>query len=428
MSLLFRSAPGRTDAARSTEGSPPVTVATSTSTRKMVFGATLVFAMAVSAYTQFLLGVLGPLMIEDLGLTRTQFGALTTAIFVIGGVGAPLLGPLVDSLGGRRVLVTLFIAGGISWITMGLAPTFLVLLIGACFAGFVRGASNPVGNQLIATHAPPQHQGLIMGISKSGAQIGAFGAGVILPPVAVAFGWRGAALGSAILAVIGLLLTFLVIPPDGSREELRARSRGSSTSESRQLLWWLGGNAALVGFGVGSVNAYLPLFAVERLDMSVAAAGAVVSVMALTGIVGRIYWGRQTERFRSPQLALVVLCLLGAVSLLLLTLATAGGEALIWVGAIGFSLSTGSWIAVGMTTVIKQVPVTLAGRVSGVVLGCFYGGFAFSPITFGALVDLTDSYVPAWGMSVVSFSAAAAVALVSHRRIDRAPTPQPEGP
>lgn len=396
-----------------------MSVADASSGRKLAFGATLVFAMAVSAYSQFLLGVLGPLIIEDLGLTRTQFGALTTAIFVIGGLGAPLLGPVVDALGGRRVLVVLFIAGGVSWVTMGLAPTFIVLLIGSCFAGFVRGASNPVGNQLIATHAPAQHRGLIMGISKSGAQIGAFGAGVLLPPAAIAFGWRGATLGSAGLAVIGLILTFLVIPADSSREELRARTRGTSTAQSRELLWWLGGNAALVGFGVGSVNAYLPLFAVERLEMSVAAAGAVVSVMALTGIVGRIFWGRQTERFRSPQAALVTLSLLGAVSLLMLSLASAGGQALVWVGAIGFSVSTGSWIAVGMTTVITQVPVTLAGRVSGVVLGCFYGGFAFSPITFGALVDRTDSYVLAWGMSVVSFTAAAGVALVSHRRSSR---------
>lgn len=403
-----------------------MSVAEASTGRKLAFGGTLVFAMAVSAYTQFLLGVLGPLMIEDLGLTRTQFGALTTAIFVIGGLGAPLLGPVVDSLGGRRVLVVLFIAGGISWTTMGLAPTFGLLLVGACVAGFVRGASNPVGNQLIATHAPSEHQGLIMGISKSGAQLGAFAAGVALPPAAVAFGWRGATLGSAGLAILGLVLTFLVIPPDGSREELRARSRGSSTAESRSLLWWLGGNAALVGFGVGSVNAYLPLFAVERLGMSVAAAGAVVSVMALTGIVGRILWGRQTERFRSPQVALVTLSLAGAVSLLMLTLATAGGEILVWVGALGFSVSTGSWIAVGMTTVIRQVPVTLAGRVSGVVLGCFYGGFAFSPITFGALVDLTDSYVLAWGMSVVSFCAAAAVAYISHRRTTRQVEPAEE--
>ncbi len=396
-----------------------MSIAEASTGRKLVFGATLVFAMAVSAYTQFLLGILGPLMIDDLGLTRAQFGALTTAIFVIGGLGAPLLGPLVDALGGRRVLVALFIAGGTSWLIMGSAPTFTVLLVGACFAGFVRGASNPVGNQLVATHAPAEHQGLIMGISKSGAQMGAFAAGVALPPIAAAIGWRGATLASGGLAVVGLIVTFLVIPPDGSREEIKARRQATSDARAGGLLWWLGPNAALVGFGVGSVNAYLPLFAVERLEMSVAAAGAVVSVMALTGIAGRIFWGHQTERFRSPQVALVTLCLLGALSLLMLTLASAGGQALVWVGALGFSVSTGSWIAVGMVTVIRQVPATLAGRASGVVLGCFYGGFAFSPITFGALVDRTGSYVPAWGMSVVAFSAAATVALVSHRRRPR---------
>lgn len=396
-----------------------MTVATASTVRKAAFGVTLVYAMAVSAYTQFLLGVLGPLIIDDLGLTRTQFGALTTAVFVIGGLGAPLLGPMVDSLGGRRMLVLLFIAGGIAWATMGLAPGFVVLLVGACFAGFVRGASNPVGNQLIALHAPARHQGLIMGISKSGAQIGAFVTGVAIPPIAIAFGWRGAAIGSVTLAVVGLLLAMTTIPPDDSREELRARSRGSSIAGSRSLVIWLGGNAALVGFGVGSVNAYLPLFAVERLGMTVAAAGVVVSAMALTGIAGRIFWGRQSERFRSPQVALVVVTALGAMSLTFLAMAGVGGVPLLWAGAIGFSVSTGSWISIGMVTVIRQVPVTVAGRVSGIILGCFYGGFAFSPVTFGALVDLTDSYALGWAKGVVAFLAAGLVALISHLRDHR---------
>lgn len=89
-------------------------VATASTGRRMAFGVTLVYAMAISAYTQFLLGVLGPLLTEDLGLSRTQLGSLTTAIFVLGGLGAPLVGPLVDHLGGRRVLVLIFLTGATS--------------------------------------------------------------------------------------------------------------------------------------------------------------------------------------------------------------------------------------------------------------------------------------------------------------------------
>ena len=155
---------------------------------RYAFGGTLVFAMAVSAYTQFALGVLAPLITADLGLTRTQLGSLTTAIFLIGGVGAPLAGPLVDVLGGRRVLAMIFVAGALAWLGIAAAPTYLWMLAAVSLAGFVRGASNPVGNQLIVLHVPPGRRGLIMGISKSGAQIGAFVVGVTVPTAALLFG------------------------------------------------------------------------------------------------------------------------------------------------------------------------------------------------------------------------------------------------
>lgn len=373
------------------------------------FGATLVFAMAISAYTQFLLGVLAPLITDDLGLSRTELGSLTTALFVIGSLGAPLVGPLVDVAGGRRMLALIFVVAGASWASMAAAPTYGWLLAAACLAGFVRGASNPVGNQLVSLHAPEHSQGLLMGISKSGAQIGAFLVGITAPTAAGVLGWRGVMLASVGLSLIGLLATFAVIPRDRSRQELRERE-SSGGHAAKPLLVWLGTHACLMGIGGGSVNAYLPLFAVERLDMTVGRAGVVAGVMALMGIGGRIFWGRQADRFSSPQVPLMLIAGAGAVSLACLAAAAGGHEALLWIGSLGFGLSAGSWIAVGMLTIIREIHVTLAGRTSGWILGLFYGGFACSPLLFGFLVDQTGSYRLAWGTGALAFAASAAVA------------------
>lgn len=398
-------------------------VATASTGRRMAFGVTLVYAMAISAYTQFLLGVLGPLLTEDLGLSRTQLGSLTTAIFVLGGLGAPLVGPLVDQLGGRRVLVLIFLTGATSWAGMGVAPTYGWLLGAACLAGLVRAASNPVGNQLVRLHVPVGRQGLIMGISKSGAQMGAFVVGVTVPGAAALFGWRGVMFASVGLSVIGLFATFATIPRDESREEVRARAVEEDDHEAdgraRTLLAWLGAHAALIGFGTGSVNAYLPLFAVERLEMTVGAAGVVVSVMALTGIVARIFWGRQADRFRSPQVPLVLIASAGAAAMGILAMSSNGSRVMLWMGAIGFSLSAGSWIAVGMLVLIREVPVADTGKVSGIVLGLFYGGFSVSPVLFGWIVDRTDSYALAWGTGSVAYAGATWVAWAWHRRSSR---------
>jgi MFS family permease len=378
---------------------------------RAAFSGVLVYAMAIGAYTQFLLGMLAPYVMQDLGISRTQFGAIVTTSFLIGSVGAPLMGPVVDLLGGRRVLVLMFLSGGIAWVGMSFAPTFAWVLFFAMFGGMVRGISNPVGNKLIASNAPREAQGVIMGISKSGAQVGQFAIGVIVPLVIVALGWRGVMRGSLLLAVIGVSAALLIIPRDPRpvwRRSERA-GNGSALSDVRPLILWLGTNAFLVGFASGAVNSYVPLFAIERLDMSITSAGLVVSAMAISGMLGRIMWGRQADWFTIAQTPLMVISALGGVSMTLLTISTAGYPILLWAGAIGFTATGGSWITIGMLAIIREVPLEVAGRVSGVVLSAFYVGLGLSPVTFGFLVDLTDSYVVAWGMGAVSYFVAAAV-------------------
>lgn len=381
---------------------------------RTAFGAILVFAMAIGAYTQFLLGMLAPYMIEDLGITRTQFGAVVTTSFLVGSVGAPVLGPLVDRLGGRRVLILMFLSGAVAWVGIGLAPDFTWVLAFVVFGGIVRGISNPVGNKLIASNAPRESQGVIMGISKSGAQVGQFAIGAIVPLIIVALGWRGVMGGSVVLAIAGITAALVIIPPDPPIDR-RRRDRGERSAELdglRSLMVWLSANALLVGFASGAINSYVPLFAIERLDMNIGTAGAVVSAMALSGIAGRILWGRQADWFRDTQTPLMVISALGGVTLVLLTLsALLGWQSLLWLGAIGWTATGGSWITIGMLAIVREVPLGISGRVSGFVLSTFYIGLGLAPVTFGWIVDTTDSYAVAWGVGAVSYFAAAGVVL-----------------
>lgn len=381
---------------------------------RVAFGAILVFAMAIGAYTQFLLGMLAPYMIEDLGITRTQFGAVVTTSFLVGSVGAPVLGPLVDRLGGRRVLILMFLSGAIAWVGIGLAPDFTWILAFVVFGGIVRGISNPVGNKLIGSNAPRETQGVIMGISKSGAQVGQFAIGAIVPLIIVALGWRGVMGGSVVLAAAGIAAALVIIPPDPPVDR-RRRASGERSAELdglRSLMVWLSANALLVGFASGAINSYVPLFAIERLDMNISSAGAVVSAMALSGIAGRILWGRQADWFRDTQTPLMVISALGGVTLVLLTLsALLGWQSLLWAGAVGWTATGGSWITISMLAIVREVPLGIAGRVSGFVLATFYIGLGLAPVTFGWIVDTTDSYTVAWGVGAVSYFAAAAVVL-----------------
>jgi cyanate permease len=60
---------------------------------------------------------------------------------------------------------------------------------------------------------------------------------------------------------------------------------------------------------------------------------------------------------------------------------------------------------------------TVIGRASGVLAVGLYAGFAIGPVSFGALVDHTDSYQIGWIAVVLAYLAAALLVLASSTRL-----------
>ena len=64
------------------------------------------FAHATSHFFHLVIPSLFPWLMADFGLTFTRAGTLTTAFFVISGVGQAVAGFAVDRFGAQRVLLT----------------------------------------------------------------------------------------------------------------------------------------------------------------------------------------------------------------------------------------------------------------------------------------------------------------------------------
>ena len=97
------------------------------------FVVTLTLGMAVCTFLPYALGALGPFITDDLGITRTALGSLTTVMYAVGAVLSPVAGPLVDRFGGRRSLVVAFATGGLGVATAAVG--------GRHYAGLVAGAA-----------------------------------------------------------------------------------------------------------------------------------------------------------------------------------------------------------------------------------------------------------------------------------------------
>ncbi|MFC7511967.1 hypothetical protein ACFQV4_23155 [Streptomyces thermocarboxydus] len=103
-----------------------------------------------------------------------------------------------------------------------------------------------------------------MGVKQSGVQMSQFGAGLLLPSVALWWGWRGAALAAAVVAVAGLVMVrgaVPAVPPSPSR------GTGHRLAALPAGVWWLTGYALASGAAIQATNVYLPLYAFERLEM-----------------------------------------------------------------------------------------------------------------------------------------------------------------
>lgn len=367
----------------------------------------LTIAMGAAAFPGFAFGALGPFLVDEFEISRSRLGLLTTLFFAVGGVLSLVAGPMVDRFGGRRVMLGAFGIICLALLALAGAPSYPILSVAAAFGGMSIAAANPTTNKLVAVHVPLGQRGVIMGVKQSGVQIGAFAAGAILAPLAAWLDWRIALMLTAIVPLLGALGALLFVPPDRID-----KSSPSSTSGRRapmtNAVWWLTAYAFLMGSGVAAVTAYLPLFAVERLDFSVPTAGAVAALIGLVGIIGRIAWGFISER-RSGYVSPLLVMAIGAVASVLLLIAAEASPALIWLGALLLGATAVTWNSVGMLAVIATTGPAAAGRASGYVLFGFYGGFVGSPLLFGTIVDNTERYDVAWTIVAVIFVAAAAV-------------------
>jgi predicted MFS family arabinose efflux permease len=366
--------------------------------------------MGVGPLGLYALNATSPLVTADLALSRAEFGTFATAAFLAAAAFSPLVGRCADLFSARVVLAALFIGSGLAIAGVALAPSYPWLLLAVVVCGAAQAVSNPVTNQLIVARVPAGRRGSVMGVKQSGVQMSQFAAGLALPGVAVALGWRGAAAVAATAAVAGLLLIRCTVPAWDAPATPRSARR---TADLPASVWWLAGYALLTGAGLQATNVYLPLYSFERLGMSVRIAGLTAAMVGGVGLVSRIIWGRAAERMREPRRPLLLLAAVsGLAAGAVLGAEQLGRPWLLWVGAALFGASGIAVNVVVMLALIRISPIQAVGTASGLLAVGLYIGFAMGPLGFGLVVDHTGSYGTGWLAVVSVYLVAGALSLV----------------
>ncbi|MEU0406095.1 MFS transporter [Streptomyces sp. NPDC006197] len=366
--------------------------------------ALLTTAMAFSMMQLFLIGALGPRLVEGLGMSETVLGLTTTVGFGTAAVLSPAGGRIVDRVGPRRALVALLAVSAVALALIGAAPGPALLLGAVALGGLPQALANPATNKAILAAVPAPRRGAVTGSKQSGVQLGAFAAGLPLATAAGLLGWRGAvwvAAGAALLAALWAWRTLPAdAPPKGGAVLPAQAGPGSPVS-------WLAAYSLFLGAGIASVNTYLALFGAQRLGMGPAVAGALVAVLGVSGIAGRVGWSRAATPGRAPWLPGLLAG--GAVGAALLLAVAVRVEPVVWVAAIAVGVFAVSGNAVSMVLVMQRSAPGRAGQDSALVAAGFFAGFAVGPLLFGLLAE-RGRYGQGWLLVAAEFAVAGAVA------------------
>ncbi|OPC85344.1 arabinose ABC transporter permease [Embleya scabrispora] len=360
--------------------------------------------MAFSMLQLFLIGALGPRIVDELGVSPAALGLTTTVGFGVAAVLSPVGGRVVDRLGPRRCLVALLVVSALALALIESAPGAGLLLGTVALGGLPQALANPATNKAILAGVPAARREAVTGMKQSGVQLGAFAAGLPLAALAPVAGWRGAVWTAAGVALLAAVWAVRVLPVDPPMEPVPA------VWVPRGMVAWLASFSVLLGGGIASVNTYLALYGTERLGLGFTAAGVLVEVLGVAGVVGRMGWSRVAARPGRSRWLPGVLAV-GAVGAALLLALSASATPLVWVAAGGMGVFAVSANAVSMVLVMQRAAPGRAGQDSALVSAGFFAGFAVGPPLFGALADAGHNG-SGWLLVAGEFTGASVVAVV----------------
>ena len=345
------------------------------------------FAQATYSAIWFGVAVMAPSLRDQLGLSLGETGVLLSAS--LGGSVLSLIpwGFATDRAGERAVLVAGVGACGVALVAASRAGGFWSLLGLLLLAGMLGASVQSASGRAVMAAFPPEQRGLALGIRQTAIPISGFAAALALPHVVAAggIGWGFATLGIACLASAaagGLVLRD--VPPQAAEEHAPA----GPLRDAR--LWRIAVGSALVVAPQMCVVGFTVLLLHDHRGVTAGRAAAVLAVMQLLGIAGRIGAGRWSDVVGSRLGPLRTIALVDTV-LVLVCAALLGAPlvALVPVLVVTGCVSM-SWNGLAFAAAIEHSGHRRSGVAIGLQQTVLNGFGAVYPGAFGSLVAATS--------------------------------------
>ena len=377
-------------------------------------GTVLIALTSIAPVMQYVVPALMPHYVDTVGLTRTQVGSYTTALFLTSACLSPFMGRATDKLNASVLALFVYALAGVAAVLLAATSNYPALLLAGAVVGVSMALMQPVSNLLLLDYARARTRGILVAVKHTGVKLGQAVSGLLLAPLAVLWGTSSALLIPVGLAVAGAITTKRALPVTNVHTPLAEADPTPEPVPSG--LWWVTTYAALMGCTQSAVGAYIAIFGFEEVGLSRSSAGVLAGMLGVVGLVARMGWGGFAFRSQRFSGALLSIAVAGIPASLCMMVSPRFGLPTLILATLVFGVTTALWNMAITFAIFALVPRSATGRATGRVFVGFSAGMMLGPLIFGQIVDRTGSYSAAWA-SLLMWQAIAAATAVPLRRI-----------
>lgn len=347
-------------------------------------------------------GALMTFYASALHLAQTQLGLILSIQLIGSAAMTSVAGLLTDRFGDKAVVFWSGIVMGLALITASLIGNFAWLIFWLAMYSVGYAAVTPAGCHAIIFFFQKADRGFAMGIRQCGVPVAGVLGSLLLPAIALHFGYRGALAAAGLLTLTACTAaSALYREPrelQGERVSLRAMMQEmvAIARESRLILLTL--TSMILVCGQLALMGFLTLTLVHLAGYALPLALGLFTFSQVAAIGGRLSWGWMSDHLfgGSRTAPLVVICVLVAITALGVSALTPATP--LWIaGSLAFALgfTAEGWLGVSVIGFAEIGGEERAGSALGVGLTWTLFAAFVTPTLFGAISE-THGFNVAW--------------------------------
>jgi MFS family permease len=339
-------------------------------------------------------GTLMPFLESAFHLGQAQLGLVLSVQMAGSLMMTAVAGMLTDRFGDKAVVLWSGLFMGAALLAASFAHTFGWLLFWLLMFGLGFAAVTPSGSHAIIFFFKKVERGLAMGIRQCGIPLaGVFGS-ILLPAIALHFGYQWAIAAAGIATIVACsLASFLYREPvelEGEPVALRAMLVEMIAIARDIRLAFMTLTSMILVCSQFAVMAFLCLTLFHEANYGLPLAVTMFTLSQVAAIGGRVFWGWASDRiFRgSRPISLVAVCVITAGAAAAVSLVTPDwGFWLVAIASIAIGFMAEGWFGVAVLGFAEIGGAEHSGSALGVALTWVFLAAFIAPTLFGAVAE-----------------------------------------